>query len=88
MIEIRDIHENPVTILNPDGTELVTTNDKVIFDDIRLQIAQQKLEGYCVKFRGESIKIGTNGSLKIWPKGLMDTDENLLIELLDFIYEC
>lgn len=82
MIEIHDIHDEPVTVLNPDGTELVTTDSKLVFIDILLQIKQQRLEGYKINFKGEIRDITPNGKIIPYPEGLMDKGLEILRKLV------
>ena len=68
-INLNDIPVEPtITILNPDGSELITTNNPTTLQYIRLQIKQQKLEGYTILTReNRVIEIKPNGKLKDFP---------------------
>ena len=60
--------EPTITILNPDGSELITTNNPTTLQYIRLQIKQQKLKGYKIRtFADRIIEINSNGKLEAWP---------------------
>lgn len=60
--------EPTITIRNPDGSELITTNNPTTLQYIRLQIKQQKLEGYTIlTHENRVIEIKSNGKLKVWP---------------------
>ena len=50
MINLNNIPSEPkVTVLNPDGSELITTNNVTTFTFIRLEIVRNKLNGYKVR---------------------------------------
>lgn len=68
-IDINNIPIEPtITIFNPDGSELITTNNPTILQYIRLQIKQQKLKGYTILTREDRvIEIKSNGKLEVWP---------------------
>lgn len=89
MINLRNIPVEPtVTILNPDGSELITTNNVTTFTCIRLEIKNNKLSGYKVRSEDGSVyDIRTNGKIYNadlhWPKGLTgDVYDKLLMELI------
>lgn len=67
-IDINSIPVEPtVTIHNPDGSELITTNNPTTLQYIRLQIKRQSLEGYTILTEsGTRIKILPNGKLQYW----------------------
>ena len=69
MIDLSSIPVEPtVTIFNPDGSELITTNNPTTLQYIRLQIKQQKLNGYTILTREDRvIEIKSNGKLEVWP---------------------
>ena len=69
-IDLNNIPVEPtITVLNPDGTELITTNNPATLQYIRLQIKQQKLEGYTILTReNRVIEIKSNGKLEVWPE--------------------
>lgn len=71
-IEIHDIQEEYVTVCNPAGKELITTNNRLVFDDIRLQIGTKHLEGYYIIHRGKKHSIESTGQIWPWPEGLFD----------------
>lgn len=68
-IDLNNIPVEPtITILNPDGSELITTNNPTTLQYIRLQIKQQKLKGYRIRtFADRIIEIKSNGKLEVWP---------------------
>jgi hypothetical protein len=68
-ISIDNIPVEPtITIRNPDGSELITTNNPTTLQYIRLQIKQQKLNGYTILTCEDLvIEIKSNGKLEVWP---------------------
>lgn len=68
-IDLNNIPIEPIiTVLNPDGSELITTNNPTTLQYIRLQIKQQKLKGYTILTReNRVIEIKSNGKLEVWP---------------------
>lgn len=77
-IEIRCIRNKPVKIFNPDGTLLCETDNDLQFNDIRIQIKDQKLEGYYLEFEGERSNIDSDGGVCNWMKGLFSTSTDQL----------
>ena len=69
MIDLNNIPIEPtITILNPDGSELITTNNPTTLQYIRLQIKEQKLKGYTIlTCKDRVIEIKPNGKLEVWP---------------------
>lgn len=47
--------EPTVTILNPDGSELITTNNVTTFNFIRYEIKKNNLRGYKIRDEGGNI---------------------------------
>ena len=85
MINLNNIPDEPtVTILNPDGSELVTTNNVTAFTWIRLEIKKNKLKGYKVRTDdGKLLDIRSNGKIDTWPENMTcAVFEKLLTELI------
>lgn len=72
MIDINNIPAEPtITILNPDGSELITTNNVTTFSWIRLEIKKNSLEGYKVRTDdGMLYDIRSNGTVEAWPENM------------------
>lgn len=72
MIDLNNIPVEPtITIINPDGTELITTNNVTTFFYIRSEIKKNKLEGYKVRTDdGELWNISSNGKIDTWPENM------------------
>lgn len=89
MINTNNIPIEPiVTILNPDGSELITTNNVTAFTWVRLEIKKNNLKGYKVKTaNGDIFDIQSNGKIYDedyqWPNGLTgNVYDKLLVELI------
>ena len=89
MININKIPVEPtVTILNPDGSELITTNNVTTFTWIRREIRYKCISGYKVKTaNGDIFDIQPNGKIydknHHWPKGIIgDVHDKLLMDLI------
>lgn len=77
MINLSNIPVEPtITILNPDDSELITTNNVTTFTWFRLEIKKNKLKGYKVRTaNGDVFDIDSNGRIysepdRYWPEGL------------------
>lgn len=75
-INLENIPSEPtITILNPDGSELITTNNSTTLQYIRLEIKRNKLNGYKIRTISDYIvDIKTNGKLSAWPDGEIPGD--------------
>lgn len=90
MINLNNIPVEPtITILNPDGSELITTNNVTTFTWVRLEIKKNKLKGYKVRTaNGDVFDIDSNGKIysepdRYWTDGLTgEVYDVLLGELL------
>lgn len=60
--------EPTITIYNPDGSELITTNNPTTLQYIRLEIKKNKFKGYTIRTCADRvIEIKSNGKLEVWP---------------------
>ncbi len=90
MINLSNIPVEPtITILNPDGSELITTNNITTFTWVRLEIKKNKLKGYKVRTaNGDIFNIYSNGNIDnepdyYWSEGLPgEVYDVLLSELI------
>lgn len=90
MIDIANIPTEPtITILNPDGSELITTNNVTTFAWIRLEIKKNHLKGYKVRAANSDIfYIHPNGKIYnepclYWPDELTgEVYDELLVKLI------
>ena len=66
--------------------EIGLISNQLQLNDIRLQVAKQKLSGYYIIFANheglQEIAIRPDGSLSIWPEGFFDILEKQLMELV------
>ncbi len=81
MIKVNRIIPQTVEAFDPDGNSLGFLNEYE-FNDLRVQIKQEKAEGYYMVFNDKRNYIDVNGRLKDWEVGFYDMIENQLIELL------
>jgi hypothetical protein len=68
------------------STEIGLISNQLELDDVRLQIAKQKLSGYYIIFANheglQEIAIRPDGSLSHWPSGFFDTQGKILAEIV------
>lgn len=81
MIQIRDIPETTCELYNPDGFYVGDIKSHLSLNDVRLQIAREKLKGYYLKWNDKIIPIRENGELKHWDNGFYDELSTQLYEL-------
>lgn len=82
MIKKNKITEKICELRNPNNESMWIVESQLEFNDIRIQIKEQKLVGYSILFEGKKYLIDSDGRLPIWPKGLFDTAGNQLKQLL------
>ena len=85
MINLKNIPVEPtITILNPDGSELITTNNVTTFFYIRSEIKKNSLKGYKVRTDdGELLDIRSDGKLDTWPDNMTSAVfDKLLADLI------
>lgn len=63
-IVVRDIHEDEMSIYNPEGECIVVTRNMLCVNDILLQIKEHSLEGYYVKVGNNQYEISKIGRIK------------------------
>jgi len=85
MIKINKMPEQTVEIFAPDGKSIGFANEHE-FNDIKLQILKQDVEGYYIVFNGEKINIETDGQLEHWPPGLFDFQLKQYQDLIEARY--
>jgi hypothetical protein len=60
--------EPTITIINPDGSDLITTNNPIALLFARLEIKHNRWSGYKIRTaNGAIIEILSNGKLDFWP---------------------
>jgi hypothetical protein len=68
------------------STEIGLISNQLELNDVRLQIAKQKLSGYYIIFANheglQEIAIRPDGSLSHWPSGFFDTQGKILAEIV------
>lgn len=89
LIEIKDIEEPPCELYNSEGRYIGTIWNVLSFNDVRIQIAEQKAEGYYIMFKGERVEIHNDGQIKQkYPEGMFNVHLDQMRKLLNLrIYE-
>jgi len=82
MIRKNNIKDKPCELYNPDGKWMWRINSELEFNDVRIQIKNQKLTGYYVYFKGQRHEIDSDGRLITRQVGLFDTASNQMRALL------
>lgn len=80
IIHINKIEPQTVEVFTPKDRSIGFVNEYE-FNDLRVQIATHKLEGYYVMFNEVKHIINTNGRIDNWTSGLFDTNEILLSKI-------
>lgn len=85
-VKINKDVKDSVAYLFHNSVEIGTISNQLQLNDVRLQIARQKLNGYYIIFCNgdglQEISILPDGSLSIWPEGFFDTQQKQLAELV------
>lgn len=74
MITIRKYKYPEIRLYGPDGKFIGLIENRVELNDVRIQIAQQKAEGYYITFEDAIISILPNGDCNKWPPRFFDED--------------
>lgn len=85
MIDLNNIPVEPtITIINPDGSELITTNNITTFFYIRSEIKKNSLKGYKVRTDdGNLHEIDRYGRISEWPDNMTSSVfDKLLCDLI------
>lgn len=81
----KDIKDSVAYLLH-NGIEIGAISTELELNDVRLQIAKQRLNGYYIIFYNgdglQEISILQDGSLSSWPYGFFDTQQKQLKELV------
>ena len=80
MIKVNRIEPQTVECFDNNHKSLGFLNEYE-FNDLRCQIAENKVNGYYIRFKNEAYVINSNGKLVNWPNGLFDTMETQLARL-------
>jgi len=80
MIEIKKYPEVTYTHFDPEGNVIGVFNELENLD-LRCQIAEQKLSGYYLYYKGMKLFIDENGQIVVWPQGLWGDMEILYAKL-------
>jgi predicted ATPase len=74
VITIRPYTHKRVGLYNPNDEYIGSIGNEVELNDVRIQICQQKLEGYYIMFEDKRINILPNGDCDSWPRGFFDQE--------------
>lgn len=80
-LHIKRISAERCDLYNSKNEVLGTIYNEYELNDIRIQIAKDKLEGYYVKWKNQVIPIEKDGKILTWPAGFYDLQEKQLAEL-------
>ena len=81
MIKINRIEPQVVELFNPEDISMGFINEYE-FNDICIQIKQQKLDGYYCIYNNEIFRINNDGRSNDWFEGFFDTIEKQYSKLL------
>lgn len=81
-IKPRKSKQLPVEFYSPENVLVATIDTLYEFNDIRVQIKENKAEGYYFVFEGQEITIDKDGRLPYWPEGFFDENEYQLMKLI------
>lgn len=82
MIKINPYVHERVGLYNPDDEYIGSIGNDIELNDVRIQIAQQKLEGYYIMFKDKRINLLPEGSCDSWPIGFFDKDLGQMATLI------
>jgi hypothetical protein len=74
--------ERAVEVRYPDGKLIVTTNDEMKFDWVRLQIQKHQLKGCYVIFDGNRYEINDYGVIVDYPLDMFGKHDEIASEIL------
>ncbi len=80
VIHINKIEPQTVEVFTPKGRSMGFVNEYE-FNDLRIQIATHKLDGYYVKYNDKKYYINKDGNLPFWTSGLFDLFETQLSKI-------
>ncbi len=81
-VALKKITPQTVKVFNAEN--YVGTATEYELNDLRIQIKDNKAEGWSVRFNDMTIPIHSNGRLADWPEGMMDMGSIQLDQLLDW----
>lgn len=77
-----NIEEDHVPLYSPEGSLIGIIENGLAFNDVRIQIIENKLSGYYIMYKGQKCLIGTNGELETWPNDLYTTYTDQLLKMI------
>lgn len=82
MIQNRNLKEEPCIFAHREFGDLFEVTDVVNFQDCLLQIKEEGVYGYFIKFKNKEIRIDKNGNLEEYPNDLFEMYTNILLKML------
>lgn len=79
-----NIKEDHVPLYNPEGKLVGIIKNELAFNDVRIQISENKLKGYYIVYKGQVCQIDIHGGLDPWPDDLYNTYLDQLSKILGF----
>lgn len=76
MITIKRIKQAVCKLYSPKDVEIGVIDDIISLNDVRIQIAQQGLEGYYLIWEDQKIPILPNGDVTKWPLLFYDDQQH------------
>lgn len=67
-----------VTLICLTTKQEIKTDEEVVFNYVRGQIARWQYEDWIVEYKGKIYNIDKEGQIQNWPDGLFDQNENLV----------
>ena len=83
-VVVNHITPQTVEFFDPQDNSLGFVNEYT-FGDVKVQIAENRLSGYYVKFQDRKLKIDHFGTLEDYPNGFFDTNFNHNMKLFSMI---
>jgi hypothetical protein len=80
--------ESVVLLYGPDKNYICEITTHYDFEWVRLQIAEQHLDGYYFNWEGKSYDIKSDGSIVDWPGGLYSQHTSIVSKLLNYKSGC
>lgn len=78
------IKEDHVPLYDPEGKLIGIIKNELAFNDVLIQIIENKLRGYYIIHKGYKCRIDTNGKLDFCPGDLYTTYTDQLSKILGF----
>jgi len=71
-----------VDLYSPDGELIQQGLNEMQVLYVQVRIAQNKIEGYYIVWKGQHIDIDIKGQLSCWPSGMFDAQQKMFASLM------